>query len=115
MEPCPVCGCKLPISELQEHVQLHFLEDEAADLGRAAAAPPSSCGGIVIDSDDETETAGKVCCPLGCGAMVLLEELDSHEEAHRYSQHCQQSNIATSAAGVPHRSACSWAVPCDNL
>jgi hypothetical protein len=86
MEPCPVCGCRSPVSDLQEHVQLHFLEDDAAPAtaaagaGAAAAAPPSR---IVIDSDEGEDTADRVCCPMGCGAMVLLEDLDSHEEAHR--------------------------------
>lgn len=84
MEPCPVCGSNFPINDLQEHVQLHFLDDEQASAGAGQAAPPGSFGGIVIDSDEELEAAEKICCPLGCGAMVLIEDLDSHEEAHRY-------------------------------
>jgi hypothetical protein len=95
MDPCPVCGSNFPINELAEHVQLHFLDDEQATAGAGQAAPSGSFGGIVIDSDEELEAAEKICCPLGCGAMVLIEDLDSHEEAHRYttSSNPQQLNM----------------------
>jgi hypothetical protein len=75
MEPCPVCNRVLPIIELPEHVQLHFLEDEAID-----AAVPAA---IFVGGDNPEEAAGKIRCPLGCGELVLLQDLDSHEEAHR--------------------------------
>jgi hypothetical protein len=84
MEPCPVCGSQFSVVELAEHVQLHFLDDEQATAGAGQAAPSGSFGGVVIESDDELEAAKHICCPLGCGAMVLIEDLDSHEEAHRY-------------------------------
>lgn len=67
-----MCGLNLPIHELPEHVQLHLLEDEG-DQGLLGSSP-------TVTHDDQL---GRVQCPLGCGAMVLLEELDSHEEAHR--------------------------------
>lgn len=76
-------------------MQLHFLEEDAplpAAAG-AAAAPPSR---IVIDSDEDT--ADRVCCPMGCGAMVLLEDLDSHEEAHRCADNAQPVWLVGSAA-----------------
>lgn len=71
MEPCPVCDDLFPVHELPEHVQLHFLEDA-----------PAAAGGT-RDAEEDAADHTKVRCPLGCGALVLLEELDSHEEAHR--------------------------------
>lgn len=71
---CPVCGSFLPRSEIELHVQLHFADDEPAGADRQET--------IVIDGDDEEDS--RIQCPYGCGVLLALHELDSHEEAHRY-------------------------------
>lgn len=71
---CPVCGVFLPVSEIQQHAELHFLiEDEQAN----------GFAGCQTDSGIASYQEGKVRCPYGCGAFVHVAELDSHEEAHR--------------------------------
>ncbi len=75
-----MCFRNLPVHELPEHVQLHF-------LGQDEGEHEPSSDPIVMDDEAGEAAAGRVRCPLGCGAMVLLEELDSHEEAHRLEQH----------------------------
>lgn len=71
-----MCYRNLPVHDLPEHVQLHFLEQEEGQQGQGNAP-------IVSDDEGDDAAAGRVRCPLGCGELVLLEELDSHEEAHR--------------------------------
>jgi hypothetical protein len=90
-EACPMCGVRLPLQELESHVLLHFADEQdnapqaaaaAAATGAAAGAAGSSGGGTSA-SPAEPGEGDLVRCPYGCGARVLLEELDSHEEAHR--------------------------------
>lgn len=81
-----MCNQRFLIEELPEHVQLHFLDDEHAPSGvrppAAAAAHPS--GQFDAGANDYLpEDGSTVRCPMGCGALILLEDLDSHEEAHR--------------------------------
>jgi len=75
------------LCELQEHVQLHFVEDEQGGpstiTAAAAAAAAAFEGGHLGEVEDAAPGPGMVRCPIGCGALLLLEELDSHEEAHR--------------------------------
>jgi hypothetical protein len=79
---CPVCSLFCPHSEIEGHVALHF-----ADEAPAAAAPVQQQRhpALHIDEDDEDSYADeqRVYCSFGCGALLALHELDSHEEAHR--------------------------------
>jgi hypothetical protein len=81
---CPVCSLFCPQSEIEGHVALHF-EDEAP----AAAAPvrqQQQHHPLYIDQDDDDDSGAdgqRVYCSFGCGALLALHELDSHEEAHR--------------------------------
>lgn len=89
MDACPVCSRQVPLSELQEHVQLHFVDDEqggpstGTGTSTGAAAAAAFEGGHLGEVEDGAPGPGMVRCPIGCGAFLLLEELDSHEEAHR--------------------------------
>ena len=58
---CPICGLRLPQSELAVHVERHF--DEAA-------------------TDQLGPTASTTVRCAACGMSVLASELDSHELAH---------------------------------
>lgn len=79
---CPVCSTFHLQADIQQHVQLHFLEE------------PVTRDEVVIDESDDDEEA--VYCPQGCGALVLLQDLDSHEEAHRYCHSSvDSSNLAS--------------------
>jgi hypothetical protein len=81
---CPVCSLFCPQSEIEGHVALHF-----ADEAPAAAAPARQQQrhqALYIDEDDDENDdldEQKVYCSFGCGALLALHELDSHEEAHR--------------------------------
>lgn len=87
MEACPICSTRVPLHELEGHVQLHFLDDEPindpAALPASTAAAADSKGLTGSDEFLEEEVDGLVYCPYGCGARIALHELDSHEEAHR--------------------------------
>ncbi|KAG2488418.1 hypothetical protein HYH03_013102 [Edaphochlamys debaryana] len=61
METCPVCSQRLPLAQLEAHVNAHF--DEPAASSRGA----------------ESSTAR---CSL-CGEAVRLEDLDAHERSHQ--------------------------------
>lgn len=62
---CPVCNKGFQdIRELERHVESHF----------------SSPGPALPERVDPPEA---IECPLGCGQMVPLTELESHEAMHR--------------------------------
>ncbi len=65
VELCPICFAYLPITELQEHVQLHLIEDEAS-----------------TEQKQDVEDDGIVHC-RECGTSVPLADWDSHCTAHR--------------------------------
>ena len=62
---CPICQLKLPLGEVQAHVQEHF--GMSQDSGDPALA-----------GDDKPTVA----C-LQCGEDVALDQYASHETAHR--------------------------------
>lgn len=64
---CPVCGEVFRQVDLEAHCQTHF--------GSAQQEEEPIC----ID-DDSPEG---VMCPFGCGAVLSMDEVASHEEAHR--------------------------------
>lgn len=66
---CPVCSTFHLQADIEQHVQLHFVED-----------PPKQAEVVIEDSEEDDEL---VYCPQGCGALVRLQDLNSHEEAHR--------------------------------
>jgi hypothetical protein len=70
---CPVCGAYLEAAELPQHVELCLLAQEQ-DQQQGVAATAASADGLAAD---------RVACSFGCGAWLSLDELDSHEEAHR--------------------------------
>jgi hypothetical protein len=73
---CPVCGAYLEAADLPQHVELCLLAQEQ-DQGQGAAA--SAAAAVAA----EGLAADRVACSFGCGAWLSLDELDSHEEAHR--------------------------------
>ena len=64
---CPICQDKLPLNEIEAHVQVHF-----------GVSQNTEDGPILIEDDIPT-----VAC-LQCGEDVALEQYASHEAAHRY-------------------------------
>jgi hypothetical protein len=99
---CPVCSLFCPQSEIEGHVALHF-EDDAS----AAAAPvrqQQRHQALNIDEDDNDDDADEqnVYCSFGCGALLALHELDSHEEAHRSVRTAAVSCICLNSARQYH-------------
>ena len=77
LSECPFCGSFFELGEIEEHVSLHLLDSEAQPetaLGHATNADVRHANHVSTEH---------VACPFGCGALVALDELDSHEEAHR--------------------------------
>lgn len=66
---CPVCSVFYPQADIEQHVQLHFQEETVSHVE------------VILDETDDEEEL--VYCPHGCGALVRLVDLNSHEEAHR--------------------------------
>ncbi|WIA40959.1 hypothetical protein OEZ86_004609 [Tetradesmus obliquus] len=97
---CPICSLFCSQSEIEVHVALHF-EDEppaAAAAQRSQQQLQHQHAAVHIDDDEEDDEGGylddadeqKVYCSAGCGALLALHELDSHEEAHRLQEMDQQ-------------------------
>ena len=63
---CPICQLKLPLSEVEAHVQAHFRKLQNSE------------DPILIDDDTPT-----VAC-LQCGEDVALYQYATHEAAYRY-------------------------------
>jgi hypothetical protein len=88
---CPICSLFCQQSEIEEHVALHFEDEVRANHAAARGRPQQQhkqeqLDAVHIDDDldDELDVDGqKVYCSFGCGALLALHELDSHEEAHR--------------------------------
>ena len=64
---CPICQDKLPLNEIEAHVQVHF-----------GVSQNTEDGSILVEDDIPT-----VAC-LQCGEDVALDQYASHEAAHRY-------------------------------
>lgn len=71
---CPVCQLKLPLSEIEGHVQVHFGVSQNVD------------DPILIEDDMPT-----VAC-LECGEDVVLDQYVSHETAHRYEAYTSRDD-----------------------
>ena len=86
---CPVCQLKLPLSEIEAHVQEHF--------------------GMSQNSGDPTITEDRptVAC-LQCGEDVALDQYASHEAAHRYYASYGQRENDAEALSKSVRLCCRW-------
>ncbi|KAF8062748.1 hypothetical protein HT031_004078 [Scenedesmus sp. PABB004] len=93
---CPVCGLFLPCAEIEAHAGGHFGASQPAAASAAeqqqarAREPPDDC--VLLDDDGDA-----VACPYGCGALVALADLDSHEEAHRSAAAAARRSAAPAA------------------
>jgi hypothetical protein len=84
---CPICSLFCQQSEIEGHVALHFEDEAPAAAPERQQQQQQKHMAVHIDDEDDDdyldEDEQKVYCSLGCGALLALQELDSHEEAHR--------------------------------
>ncbi|WIA20637.1 hypothetical protein OEZ85_005018 [Tetradesmus obliquus] len=91
---CPICSLFCSQSEIEAHVALHFEDEPPAAAAAQQPQQQHQHAAVHIDDDDEDDEDGylddgdeqKVYCSAGCGALLSLHELDSHEEAHRLQE-----------------------------
>jgi hypothetical protein len=94
LSECPFCGGFFELSEIEEHVSLHLMQSDLTHLQDPCDAPNSS------QPHANHVSTEHVACPFGCGALVALDELDSHEEAHRWDGYDKASHTHCSCSPV---------------
>lgn len=79
MEQCPMCHQRLPLAQLEQHVQLHLQAEDDTALGTNLQNLPTA---------DAT-----AACSI-CGDLISIAVLDEHERTHAQQQAQQDHELA---------------------